>query len=386
MQKSRLLIVALGILGLAVFGGSGCSPNLSVPGGNVWPARVRVVVTVPDPYSNLTISWRGRKLQTAQVANSANIGGSDDDPDMSFTTSSTPASFTHTFPVSARLTAGTWRFETTIRGDGRSIAVVCDQVLPGSESWDNPTVVELAASPTGCTTAVGLQATSIVTDFSEFEPGQQPYDWTTFGNTANSTWTVQADSSSGENRLQGTQTANGVRGIFWAAAGQPDDVEILAKVRTRRTDTTVPSPMLFVRGGVTAGSPEGYAAGLRGGNRLIGVKFRGGTPPADLAQQSVPFGYVADSWIWMRFRIEGNTISAKAWPAGAVEPADFFWSLPDSSGTALITGAGRVGVLTFDANADPGVGLFSVAVGGTHALPRLAQTCPNQEGPYYVCP
>lgn len=362
-----------------------CSCELQTDYGGSYPTKVQVKVLLEQTFTeNLRISWEASLLEMGCEPGFVCVRNSESINDVYVTNNPPAAGSTHVFPASEKTTTGLYRFQIIIDGDDRLATVICDVDVPPSANLDNPLVYELEVTRHGCTPADRLKNTALVTDFSEYAVGQFPFDWSTFWNPNNSDWIVTAGATIADQYLAGNQTSVGARVVVWDAVREFSDVEVLAKVLTHNTQPNIPSPVVVVRGsGSTATQASGYYVGLYNGNQMRLGRITNGSLE-QLNELVYPYPYQADTWQWIRLRVEGNRISASVWSDGSVEPNGWLYSVTDPSNS--ITGPGVVGIASFDENADPWIDYFSVGVGGSSALPKMAQTCIDSPEPAYLCP
>jgi hypothetical protein len=271
--------------------------------------------------------------------------------------------------------------EATVAGPDRSFRTVCDIELPPSTSWDAARTVDLTASRQGCTSGEGLVAQSRVTDFSEYAIGVTPYDWATADQSGapDPSWTVEAGTGIGGQQLQRAATASGLSGIAWSDIIQ-QDLEVLAKIRTSNVDPAVWSPLLELR--IDPVAVQAYVAALRGGQQLLIGRLQAGAAQ-DITTNPTPFAYLADAWLWLRFSVNGNDLSARVWPDGAspTGPAAAAISVLNSD----VQDAGYTGFVVLNDAADQ-VDFVSIGMAGSVALPPLSMTCLSEAPPYFMCP
>lgn len=303
--------------------------------------------------------------------------------------------FTQTLALTPDLTPGLWRFQFTISGtesasgQTTSVTVVCDQELAAVSINDATPTINLTVRRTGCTSdnAALLRASAVVTDFSTNTTGQAPYDWSAFGDTTGSSWTVETGGGIGGKQLQGNQTTGAPRALIWQEIPQQADIEVLVKVQTHETDATYPSPILIAR----AQAGIGYAVGLRNGNQVIIARVQNdGSLGANIASSIQYKTYSPDTWYWIRFRVSGTDpaevgLRATVWQVGDPEPNTPTYAFNDPAPASAITEPGRVGIATLTAGADPWVDFVSVGIAGTGAVPPLTITCDIQPAPYHMC-
>jgi hypothetical protein len=195
------------------------------------------------------------------------------------------------------------------------------------------------------------------TDFSEYTTGVQPADWTERWDTA-MTWTAEEDASlTGGKYLFGDRTVNGRYLLSWDDLN-PQDVEIL--VRWKQVAAGNPSFRVVARASGGDGSEYSYHLHVDsvGDDWRIG-RFLNGVHTYLGIEQAHDFR--SDIFHWARFRVQGNTISAKIWDDGSAEPTA--WDDTDTDGN--ITSGGWPGVMMNVT--DIWVDFIHIATGGLSA-------------------
>lgn len=175
------------------------------------------------------------------------------------------------------------------------------------------------------------------TDFNSYSLGVAPFNWTPRWVTTTVTYTAQE--VSGRRVLRADVSSAARRIITWNRCPLTADVEILALVRAVQAPAGGQiGPRIVVRGKNTAlGNEHGYALQLRDGpNQLEVSRFN---DAGTATEASTPYTWSVGQWHWMRLRVVGTSIKAKAWPELSPEPAA--WMLDYTSST--VTEAGYVG-------------------------------------------
>lgn len=189
--------------------------------------------------------------------------------------------------------------------------------------------------------------------------GSPPTGWTAEWVTANVTYTE------GSGYLRAAVSSTGRHAISWDTPGDSlANVEILAKVRT---DTKAGSGdaaycTLVARGSGSAASENGYAARMfvsSGTGAIDAIKYVSGT--LTTLTGSIAVDWSADTWYWIRLRVNGTAVQVRAWADGGSEPGTWGIDTTDSS-----LSSGWIGYGSFYAgNAD--CDFFSYATDGDTA-------------------
>lgn len=212
-----------------------------------------------------------------------------------------------------------------------------------------------------------------ITNFSEYTVGAQPSDWSARWVTTGYTALVQsvAGSLSGK-ALRFTKTSGARSFLSWDRVPAAANVEIL--IRARAIEAYANND-IFIRSGCRAsgagGAENGYVDGMFGSTTapLYGqqlAKYTGGTAAnigATTLGSNAAGNYTFNTWAWMRFRINGNTLSSALWIDGSAEPATAV-SATDTS----IAAGGWNGLAIVNANPDVEVDFFSIALNGKTAF------------------
>jgi hypothetical protein len=195
------------------------------------------------------------------------------------------------------------------------------------------------------------------TNFSEY-PSSTATGWIQRWNSASVSIASGISGQIGGKSLNLSSTTSNRKLYSWDPAGQIQDVEVLARVRT--TDTGGDRSAVFVRGSGAAGSEIAYGAYLSLGTEFRVNRYLNGAN-AILAQPG--FTFSINTWYWIRFRVIGNQIKAKVWPDSGSEPVAWTVEVADSN----IAGAGYVGVGGFTGTGTNNYDVFSVATDGNTA-------------------
>lgn len=214
--------------------------------------------------------------------------------------------------------------------------------------------------------------TQYSTGFDSYTVGAQPSDWTARWVTANTTWAVRSKSSAGGGQcLEYTGTASAHHLLTWDAIdadANRANTEILARVRVSSSSSEI--LRLLVRGSGAAGAENGYYFAFNGPTQTYQFQKYVAGALTNL-NSAVSFAPTANAWYYLRFRVNGTTLSAKLWVDGDSEPSAWTMTLTDSS----ISAAGWVGVHNQDSTGTRDLDLFSVATNGdTAPLPSVSTT------------
>jgi hypothetical protein len=98
-----------------------------------------------------------------------------------------------------------------------------------------------------------------------------------------------------------------------------------------------------------------YLARYSGAGSIQLIKRVGGTSTVSTAFSFTP---TVGSFYWMRFRVQGTTLSIKVWADGTSEPSSWGYTTTDTS----VSAAGSVGLYGYASTSSPNtVDSFSVA-------------------------
>lgn len=223
--------------------------------------------------------------------------------------------------------------------------------------------------------------TQFQTDFEEYTPDVQPSDWTEQGATADSEWVVRDDGQSPtDQHLEHTRTgADARRALSWDAVdgdADRDDVESLVKFRS--SSTTGFQFYFRLRGSGGAGSETAYNLIQSNTNLLLHKYVAGASTNLDSTANTIS----ADTFYWIRFRVNGSTLKGKIWQDGDPEPGT--WGVEDTD--TDITGVGFAGLGSFESTGVRDYDFFSVATNGETALgpPEAASDVRDTQSAFLV--
>lgn len=166
------------------------------------------------------------------------------------------------------------------------------------------------------------------TDFTEYEAGEQPDDWSTLWR--DSSWTVKDDPRRLEHLPDG-----GRRALTWDQAGEVrGDVEVTSVARASDVNNTMFQLGFHMAG--TAGNEDGYYLDVRSpdasssANHARINSWDSGSFNL-LGSAELPFTVNEDTWYQIVLQREGDTIRTKVWPYGEEEPSDWQIEITDDS-------------------------------------------------------
>ena len=180
---------------------------------------------------------------------------------------------------------------------------------------------------------VGPVSGDLFTDFSEYTEDEFPSDWVNINNASN--WVVTSGI------LTSGLTSDNDRANWDVGEGALSDIEVLAKMRTSNNASTN-RLRVFARSnmgeGFTTAGVDTYYAGLRAGTRVEIAKLVNGS--FSQVASNLSFSYLANTWYWMRFRLEGTSLKVKVWADGETEPEAWTVETTDSSHSSGYVGFG----------------------------------------------
>src|SRR5699024_1274455 len=157
------------------------------------------------------------------------------------------------------------------------------------------------------------------TDFSQYEIGNSPNDWSTLWRESN--WTVQDEPSRLQHKL--SDDGSGRRVLTWDKPGTiTGDVEIYSLVKKSSVTTNGVMFQLHLQASGIASNENGYYLDVtNSGNIRINRNRTGGF--SSLKSSSVPSSNELDTWYEVVFKREGNALFGKVWRYGEEEPDDW---------------------------------------------------------------
>ncbi|HVH11630.1 MAG TPA: hypothetical protein VM759_01190, partial [Longimicrobium sp.] len=186
-------------------------------------------------------------------------------------------------------------------------------------------------------------AATFTTQFAELDAWAPPSGWTETDGPDDSEWTVVADLSAQDGRtLRNVATATGRHVLrLDAAPGTVADQEILVKLRMADGDSR--GPGVTLRHTMNGAAATAYVAYLRPDGDLLEInRFLNGSWGF---VANAPFTNSPGTWYWLRFRVTGTQLQARAWVDGDLEPTE--WTITASDGTVFV---GSAGLYTYEPN------------------------------------
>lgn len=194
--------------------------------------------------------------------------------------------------------------------------------------------------------------TQYATDFSDQVIG----DWTPRWVTSDVTWTIETSGLlsgvTGGAALVGEVAVDGLHLISWDeidSDANRDDVEFV--MRWQRTEGMSIGATIAALAGRASGSSSsedayiGGAIDIDSGTQPRIAKYVSGT--RTLLDSGTGGIVAADTWQWVRLRLNGTSIQARYWEDGTSEPGTWQVSATDSD----ISAAGWVGLLAVERGA-----------------------------------
>ncbi len=211
------------------------------------------------------------------------------------------------------------------------------------------------------------------TNFSAYQIGSTPSDWTPRYSSSDDDWTVAAEITPiGSTVLRFESDESTRHALSYDPAGSVADGEILALFRVADlSQGPTAGGRLILRGSGSAGAESSYFFNIR--DEQFGLWKYVDSGSDRLFEWGEP---AEDRWYFARVRAAGNQLRARVWPSDTAEPELWDAEVED---TDLSTG--WVGVGSFSEFADDW-GYVSVGVGGATA-PKPGRT-PGQYTPSAV--
>lgn len=186
------------------------------------------------------------------------------------------------------------------------------------------------------------------TSFNEYTLGVQPADWTDRWVTTNWTKNVVAGTDGDGPRLRIDSTLDGRHLLTWDdvdADADRADSEILARISTATTSADNLYFGLTVRASGSATTETGYTCYLYDGNYYL-IRYDAGASNLISSVADAPQVALGENWHWMRLRINGTSIKARAWRDYTDEPTTWPLDVTDAN----LAAAGSVGLMVSEAN------------------------------------
>lgn len=174
------------------------------------------------------------------------------------------------------------------------------------------------------------------TDFSEYQIGQMPFNWSTLWRESG--WTIKDD----PRRLEHFVTEGGGRRVLtWDVPGDIlGDVEVSALVKREDIDKGVMF-QLHLQGSGDSGSENSYYLDVNNsGNIRINRNRNGGF--SVLKSVALPFDTSNETWYQVVFKREGTMLKGKVWPYGTEEPEGWHVEVEDDNHFKGKVGVGHV--------------------------------------------
>lgn len=210
------------------------------------------------------------------------------------------------------------------------------------------------------------------TDFSGYATGAQPSDWTTRWASVSTDWRVETNAAAtggkSLNFKSGTDDNNASL-LSWDAAGTPADVEIVMRYRyTGSVFDGLPAAIVGRASGTGAAKYGYFTIHYDFFGQLVGLAeyANANSYVSSQIHGSSSYASSANTWYWLRLRINGTSIQGRAWADSSSEPATWTWSATDSTTSA----GGWVGVWT-DGGSSLQIDLIGVGTAGD-AAPKSA--------------
>jgi len=175
------------------------------------------------------------------------------------------------------------------------------------------------------------------TNFSEYTSDQQPSDWTIRGSTS-PTWVVKDDATAtGGKVLNHSATSSLYSFLTWDDVGVTSDTEIVARIGI---GTKVSAFLSFLTLRCNGDASDHYSAIVHGGGYLYLYRYKSGVG-THLAGTTIALN--ANSYFWVRFRVNGTSLKIRYWIDGATEPSTWDIQYIDNSTNKISTGNSGVG-------------------------------------------
>lgn len=196
---------------------------------------------------------------------------------------------------------------------------------------------------------------------------------------ANPNWSVidEADDKIVHMAARSPSAAWGVSLDAVDADADRDDSEILVQVRSSSIPTQSLVGAMLRGSGTTTADATSYSCRLYGPSALRIVKVIAGAVTT-VASVASGITYAANTFYWIRFRANGNSLRAKVW-AGAVGDEPGAWLIDTTD--ASISAAGYTGWIAVGASVQHDVAQIAVATNGDTATLTADTTAPVLSSP-----
>lgn len=215
------------------------------------------------------------------------------------------------------------------------------------------------STPTDDTTTTTQDDPAVYTmDFSRYESGTTPSDWTPQYASTDSDWSVVAGADPvGGNQLQFDSSSNARHALSWNQVDSASEVELLGLFRVRDlSQSPTAGGRLILRGSGSAGVEDCYFVNVR--DSAFGLWKYVSSSTEKLSEWGSP---VDGQWYFARIQASGDQLKARVWQFDTDEPSAWDAEVTDSS-----LSSGWVGVGSYSEFQDSW-GYLSVGVGGESA-------------------
>jgi uncharacterized protein YmfQ (DUF2313 family) len=190
-----------------------------------------------------------------------------------------------------------------------------------------------------------------------------PPGWTQID--AGALWTVQSNTETGysDRVLTSNSGASSTGKITWDTPGVLTDQEILVLMKNVGTAHGVSVQQFGLR--IDPVNANGYYFGFHGdsssGGTYIRMQYHQSGGGYILGSQ-YNFNWTIGTWYWIRFRIQGTTVSSKIWANGSAEPVSWGFTINDTK-----YASGKICIVDQDVNWRNSIAVLSAASGGDTA-------------------
>lgn len=213
------------------------------------------------------------------------------------------------------------------------------------------------------------------TNFGNYTVDQQPVGWTPRWTLTNATWLTKAKTGTEAGKvLEKISSVDARRFFSLDALDNAVDVEILVRFRTSLGGSSSYTQQIRLGGRCSGevGAETGYQLNFSttAGGAFNLFKYVNGVS-SNIGGQYDNNSFVADTWYYLRFRINGSALSAKIWLDGDEEPTSWQVSVDDTS----ISAGGWAGLGNYESSGTVDFDFFSYGTGGDAApLPVSTET------------